>query len=82
MNSYTHTNTRDARTLGYPDWQVVVSAVLTVPCMLGMVYLLFLQDEVLKLERILCALMLCLHATELVYAVKFAFSTCRPVTYT
>lgn len=55
---------------------------LTVPSLLGILYLLLLQHEKLKLERILCALMLGLHVTELVYAIMFAFSTCRPVTYT
>lgn len=59
-----------------------MSVVLTVPCLLGIVYLLFMQQQRLKLEMILCALMLCLHLTELVYAIMFAFSTCRPVTYT
>lgn len=64
------------------DWQVIVSVVLTLPCFLGMAYLGLKQHHILKLEAILCALMLGLQFTELVYAIRFAFSTCRPVTYT
>lgn len=82
MRSNEHTHHTPNHPPTHTDWQVVVSAVLTVPCMYGMIYLMALQHEILKLERILCALMLCLHVTELVYAIKFAFSTCRPVTYT
>lgn len=59
-----------------------MSVVLTVPSLFGVLFLLFLQTARLKLEMILCALMFGLQLTELVYAIIFAFSTCRPVTYT
>lgn len=63
-------------------WQVITSVILTTPSAIGIYYLLMLQLHILKLERILCALMLALQLTELAYAVLFIFTTCRPQTYT
>lgn len=63
-------------------WQVITSVFLTFPCALGVFYLFMLQHNTLKLEYILCALMLALHFAEIVYAILFLFSTCRPTTYT
>lgn len=63
-------------------WQVITSVFLTIPCACGVYYLLMLQNHLLKLELILCALMLTLQCTELIYAILFLFSTCRPTTYT
>lgn len=48
---------------------------------MGVIYLLFLQTHVLKLEYILCALMLLLQMTELVFAILFLFSLCKQPTY-
>lgn len=63
-------------------WQVITSVVLTIPSAIGIYFLLMEQLHILKLERILCALMLALQITELAYAVLFIFTTCRPQTYT
>lgn len=46
-------------------YQVWLSVILIIPVAFGVIYLLFLQEYVLKLEYILCALMLLLHMTEL-----------------
>lgn len=62
-------------------WQVILSVFLTIPCAAGVLFLLFLQSEVLKLEYILCALMLLLHLAELVFATLFVFSLCKQPTY-
>ncbi len=63
-------------------WHVILSVILTIPCAMGTYYLLWLQQKVLKLELILCALMLALQITELVYAIIFMFQSCRPTIYT
>jgi len=62
-------------------YQVWLSVILTVPNTLGVIYLLFFQTFVLKLEYILCALMLLLQLTELVFAVLFLFTLCKQPTY-
>lgn len=63
-------------------WQVITSVFLTIPCAMGIFYLFMLQHNTLKLEYILCALMLALQVVEIFYAIIFLFSTCRPTTYT
>lgn len=63
-------------------WQVIVSALLIIPCMCGICYLIFFQTEKIDLEIILCALELLLQSTELFYATIFTFTACRPRTYT
>ncbi|CAO1390288.1 unnamed protein product [Diamesa hyperborea] len=62
-------------------WQVIASVFLTIPCLLGVLFLLFEQSHILKLEYILCALMLILHITELLFAIMFVFTICRPPNY-
>ncbi|XP_055545482.1 transmembrane protein 216-like [Wyeomyia smithii] len=62
-------------------WQVILSVILTIPCALGVSYLLFYQLHRLRLEYILCALMLSLHTAELLFALLFICSLCRPVSY-
>ncbi|XP_031638004.1 uncharacterized protein LOC116350366 isoform X2 [Contarinia nasturtii] len=63
-------------------WQVIVSVILTLPCMAGMWYLIYFQEVAIYLEIILCALELMLQFTEIVYAILFTFTACRPRTYT
>ncbi|CRK97716.1 CLUMA_CG011096, isoform A [Clunio marinus] len=63
---------------GYHVW---LSAILTIPVSMGVLYLLFLQTHVLSLEYILCALMLLLQITELAFAILFLFSLCKQPTY-
>lgn len=62
-------------------WQVILSVIITIPCTAGVLFLVFMQSHVLKLEYILCALMLLLHLTELVFATLFLFSLCKQPTY-
>uniref|UniRef100_A0A182K942 Uncharacterized protein n=1 Tax=Anopheles christyi TaxID=43041 RepID=A0A182K942_9DIPT len=62
-------------------WQVILSVFLTIPCGMGVGYLLFYQLHRLRLEYILCALMLSLQAAELLFAILFLFTLCRPPSY-
>ncbi|XP_065079558.1 transmembrane protein 216-like [Ochlerotatus camptorhynchus] len=62
-------------------WQVILSVILTIPCAAGVGYLLFYQLHRLRLEYILCALMLSLQAAELLFAILFVFTLCRPTSY-
>ncbi|XP_055603333.1 transmembrane protein 216-like [Uranotaenia lowii] len=62
-------------------WQVILSVFLTIPCAMGVSYLLFYQLHRLRLEYILCALMLSLQTAELMFAILFVFSLCRPTSY-
>uniref|UniRef100_A0A182QZ91 Uncharacterized protein n=1 Tax=Anopheles farauti TaxID=69004 RepID=A0A182QZ91_9DIPT len=62
-------------------WQVILSVFLTIPCGMGVGYLLFYQLHRLRLEYILCALMLTLQASELFFAILFVFTLCRPPSY-
>lgn len=64
-----------------PGYHVWLSVILAVPVALGVVHLLFLQLFVLKLEYILCALMLVLLITEIIFAIIFLFSLCKQPTY-
>lgn len=62
-------------------WQVILSVFITIPCAAGVIFLIWKQTHVLKLEYILCALMLLLQLTELVFATLFLFSLCKQPTY-
>lgn len=62
-------------------WQVILSVFLTIPCAMGVSYLLFYQLHRLRLEYILCALMLSLQAAEILFAILFVFTLCRPTSY-
>ena len=65
----------------FVGWQVILSVFLTIPCGMGVGYLLFYQLHRLRLEYILCALMLSLQAAELFFAILFVFTLCRPPSY-
>lgn len=51
-------------------WQVILSVFITIPCAAGVIFLIWKQTHVLKLEYILCALMLLLQ----VNLIDFNFS--------
>lgn len=70
-----------AGSLSRHGWQVIVSALLIIPCMMGICYLIFFQTTRIHLEIILCALELLLQSTELIYAIVFTFTACRPRTF-
>ncbi|XP_036325124.1 transmembrane protein 216 [Rhagoletis pomonella] len=67
--------------LAEKSWPVILSVFLTVPCFLGVSYILLLQEYKLRLEYVLCTLEIGLYLTEIWYAILFVFSLCRPVTY-
>ncbi|XP_037949023.1 transmembrane protein 216 [Teleopsis dalmanni] len=62
-------------------WQVILSVFMIAPCFLGVSYILLLQEYKLRLEYVLCTLLLGLYFAEVWYAILFVFSLCRPVTY-
>lgn len=62
-------------------WQVILSVFLTIPCFMGVSYILVLQAYKLRLEYVLCTLMMALYLTEIWYAIMFVFSSYRPVSY-
>ncbi|KAI8124624.1 transmembrane protein 216 [Lucilia cuprina] len=68
-------------TLAERGWPAIMSVFLTVPCFLGVTYILLLQKYKIRLEYVLCTLQLGLYLTEIWYAIYFVFSLCRPVTY-
>jgi transmembrane protein 216 len=62
-------------------WQVISSVFLTIPCTLGVIFLIFYQTHKLRLEFILCGIMLTLQLSELMFAIIFVFTICRPERY-
>lgn len=62
-------------------WQVILSVFLTIPCAAGVIFLLLGQQHNLRLEIILCGLMVLLQFVELVFATLFLFSLCKQPTY-
>ncbi len=62
-------------------WQVILSVFLTIPCIMGVVFLVFYQAYKLRLEYILCAIQLLLQVSEVVFAIIFVFTICREETY-
>ncbi|XP_055382836.1 transmembrane protein 216-like isoform X1 [Condylostylus longicornis] len=69
-------------TSGRPGWQVICSVILTFPCTAGVVYFLFFQAHILKLELILCSLMLGMQISEILAAIGCIIGLCRPESYT
>lgn len=65
----------------FTGWTAILSVFLTVPCFVGVSYLLLMQTYRLRLEYCLGTLQLALYLTEVWYAIVFVFSMCRPVTY-
>ncbi|XP_055382837.1 transmembrane protein 216-like isoform X2 [Condylostylus longicornis] len=63
-------------------WQVICSVILTFPCTAGVVYFLFFQAHILKLELILCSLMLGMQISEILAAIGCIIGLCRPESYT
>ncbi|XP_067613819.1 transmembrane protein 216 [Eurosta solidaginis] len=60
---------------------VIFSVLLIVPCFFGIAYILLLQEYKLRLEYVLCTLMIGLYLAEIWYAILVVVSLCRPVPY-
>uniref|UniRef100_T1H2M4 Transmembrane protein 216 n=1 Tax=Megaselia scalaris TaxID=36166 RepID=T1H2M4_MEGSC len=63
------------------SWKVYLSVVLTIPSLCGVLYFLLYQTYILKLEYIICALLVALHAAEIMFALVFFVTLCRPSEY-
>ncbi|KAL0811440.1 hypothetical protein ABMA28_009841 [Loxostege sticticalis] len=63
------------------DVPVMFSVLLTIPSMMGVLYLLVLQVVVLRIEYIWCTLMLSLQMLEFLFAAMFIATMCKGPTY-
>ncbi|KAJ8709752.1 hypothetical protein PYW08_009756 [Mythimna loreyi] len=67
--------------LSEKDLPVIFSVLLTLPSIMGVIYLLSYQVVVLRIEYIWCTLMLCIQTLEFVFASMFIVSLCRGPSY-
>ncbi|XP_013185161.1 transmembrane protein 80 [Amyelois transitella] len=67
--------------LSEKDAPVLISVVLTIPSILGVLYLLIWQVVVLRIEYIWCTLMLAIQSLELVFASMFVVTMCKGPSY-
>ncbi|KAJ0170773.1 hypothetical protein K1T71_013545 [Dendrolimus kikuchii] len=67
--------------LSEKDIPVMFSVLLTVPSIVGVLYLLIWQVVVLRIEYIWCTLMLVLQVLEFVFACMFIVTLCRGPSY-
>nr|XP_034837167.1 transmembrane protein 80-like [Maniola hyperantus] len=67
--------------LSEKDVPVMFSVLLTVPSILGVIYLLNWQVVVLRIEYIWCTLMLAIQVCEFVFASMFIVTMCRGPSY-
>ncbi|XP_026471488.1 transmembrane protein 216-like [Ctenocephalides felis] len=63
------------------DKTVCISIFLTIPSAIGVSYFLIFQSFILRLEYILCSLMLALQGAELFFAIMYVFTMCQPPSY-
>ncbi|CAK1541009.1 unnamed protein product [Leptosia nina] len=63
------------------DVPVMFSVLLTVPSIIGVLYLLIWQVVVLRIEYIWCTLMLSLQSLEFIFASMFIVTMCRGPSY-
>ncbi|XP_047526111.1 transmembrane protein 80-like [Pieris napi] len=67
--------------LSEKDVPVMFSVLLTVPSIIGVLYLLIWQVVVLRIEYIWCTLMLSLQSLEFIFASMFIVTMCRGPSY-
>lgn len=72
---------KDILRLLFSDVPVMFSVLLTIPSMMGVLYLLVLQVVVLRIEYIWCTLMLSLQMLEFLFAAMFIATMCKGPTY-
>lgn len=65
----------------FTDAPVLISVLLTVPSIVGVLYLLIWQNVVLRIEYIWCTLMLSLQTLEFIFAMMFVVTMCRGPSY-
>ncbi|CAG9118811.1 unnamed protein product [Plutella xylostella] len=63
------------------DIPVMFSVLLTIPSIIGVLYLLVLQVVVLRIEYIWCTLMLAIQTLEFIFATMFIVTMCKAPSY-
>lgn len=63
------------------DWPVVLAIMLTIPSVLGVVYLMIWQSEVLRFEYIICTIQLGLCVLEIITGILCLFPCCKAPEY-
>ncbi|XP_066138799.1 transmembrane protein 216-like [Euwallacea fornicatus] len=62
-------------------WLIVVAILLTIPSVVGVIYLMILQSEVLRFEYIICSIQLGLCVIEIITGVLCLFPCCKVPDY-
>ncbi|XP_050294651.1 transmembrane protein 216-like [Anthonomus grandis grandis] len=62
-------------------WLIILAILLTIPSVVGVVYLMFLQGEVLRFEYIICSIQLGLCVIEIITGILCLFSCCKAPEY-
>ncbi|KAG5882504.1 hypothetical protein JTB14_008477 [Gonioctena quinquepunctata] len=62
-------------------WLVILGILLTIPSVLGVVYLMIWQSEILRFEYIICAMQLGFCTAEIVTGILCLFSCCKTPDY-
>ncbi|KAJ8918979.1 hypothetical protein NQ315_016883 [Exocentrus adspersus] len=63
------------------NWPVVLAILLTIPSVLGVVYLMIWQSEVLRFEYIICTIQLGLCVLEIITGILCLFPCCKAPEY-
>ncbi|XP_018576700.1 transmembrane protein 80-like [Anoplophora glabripennis] len=63
------------------NWPVVLAIMLTIPSVLGVVYLMIWQSEVLRFEYIICTIQLGLCVLEIITGILCLFPCCKAPEY-
>ncbi|XP_072377688.1 transmembrane protein 216-like [Diabrotica undecimpunctata] len=62
-------------------WPVIVAILLTIPSVLGVVYLMMWQSEILRFEYVICGMQLGFCVAEIVTGIMCLFSCCQTPEY-
>ncbi|KAJ8956520.1 hypothetical protein NQ318_019239 [Aromia moschata] len=62
-------------------WPVILAILLTIPSVLGVVYLMIWQSEVLRFEYIICTIQLGLCVLEIITGILCLFPCCKTPEY-
>ncbi|KAL3278262.1 hypothetical protein HHI36_013599 [Cryptolaemus montrouzieri] len=62
-------------------WTVFLALLLTIPSAAGVIYLIFLQTEVLRFEYILCSIQLCMELLEIGTGIIVLSPICKTPQY-
>ncbi|CAH1174280.1 unnamed protein product [Phaedon cochleariae] len=62
-------------------WPVIVAILLTIPSIIGVVYLMIWQSEILRFEYIICAMQLGFCTAEIISGILCLFKCCQTPEY-